>query len=625
MTIAQAGNRSAAGVTTAEVNLKLIWDLVSQIKVGNTGLAYVVDKRGQLIAHPDISLVLRNTDLSVLPQVQAALGTASDETPSHDLAGRRVLSTVATVPELGWFVFIELSLREALVPLFAALVRTGGLLLLGLAIALMAGLALARRMVVPIKALEVGAERIGAGDLDRRIDVSTGDELEALAWSFNDMAGRLKESRAELETRVSERTRELARSVEELTALGDVSQALNSTLDLSTVLTTIVAKAVQLSGADAGGIHEFDEARQVFQLTAIYGSNPELNAQINALAIGPGETPIGQATARRAPVQVPDLAEMAPSKSRDLLERGGFHALLVVPLLRGDRVLGGLVVRRKKAGRFDDSTVALLETFAANSVIALENARLFAELAEKSKQLEIASHHKSQFLANMSHELRTPLNAILGYTELIIDGIYDQVPSRTHNVLERVQFNGQHLLSLINDVLDISKIEAGEVALTVVDYDVSTIVQTVVAATESLASSKGLEIRTRIADQMPKGRGDERRLTQVFVNLVGNAIKFTDAGLVEIVATAADDRFELSVRDTGPGIPEDDRELIFKEFHQGDPSSTRTKGGSGLGLAIARRFVELHGGTIGLVSRSGEGSVFVVSLPIIVEAMGQAA
>jgi signal transduction histidine kinase len=262
---------------------------------------------------------------------------------------------------------------------------------------------------------------------------------------------------------------------------------------------------------------------------------------------------------------------------------------------------------------------------ATAEVLRIENTRLLnelrqrtAELEDKSRQLAEASQHKSQFLANMSHELRTPLNAILGYTELILDNIYGDTPEKMRGVLARIESNGRHLLGLINDVLDLSKIEAGQLVLALGDYSLRNVVHTVFSAVEPLAQEKKLALRVELAPDMPSGRGDERRIAQVLLNLVGNAIKFTDAGEVVVAASAANGSFNVSVRDTGPGISERDQAKLFQEFQQADNSTTRTKGGTGLGLAISKRIIEMHGGRIWLESREGQGATFAFTLPIIV-------
>jgi signal transduction histidine kinase len=624
MTLALTGTRRDAGVSVAEVNLKLIWDVVSQIKVGNRGQAYLVDAQGRLIAHPDISLVLRNTDLSRLAQVQAARAAGAGQSTEQlqvadDIQGRRVLTAYAHVSPLGWLVFVELPVAEAYAPLYSTIERSGILLMAALSFAFVAGLVLARRMVGPIQALRAGAARIGSGDLGQRISVKTGDELEALADQFNDMAGRLQESYADLEKKVELRTHELAQSVAELRALGEVSQAVNSTLDLTEVLDTIVTKAVQLSDTDAGAIYDYDETTSEFGLRSTYGMDEGLIAAIKERHVHIGDAGIGHAAAQRAPLQIADVNNEPATEVLDVVVRAGFRALLFVPLLGADRIVGALVVRRKRPGEFPKQTIDLLQTFAAQSVLAIQNARLFHEIEDKSRQLEVASQHKSQFLANMSHELRTPLNAILGYTELILDNIYGETPTKMRGVLERVQRNGKHLLGLINDVLDLSKIEAGQLTLALSDYSLKEVVHSVFAAVESLANEKKLALRVDVPNNLPVGRGDERRLTQVLLNLVGNAIKFTDQGEVAIKASAMNGAYTLSVCDTGPGISAADQAKIFEEFQQADSSATKKKGGTGLGLSIARRIIELHGGRIWVESEIGKGATFSINLPVKVE------
>jgi signal transduction histidine kinase/putative methionine-R-sulfoxide reductase with GAF domain len=601
---------------------------------------------------------------------------------------------------------------------------------------------------------------------------------------------------------LQERTHELTRSVAELRALGEVGQAVSSSLDIHSVLTSIVTHAVDLSQADAGTIYEFDEGAQVFVPRANYGIAEEMIEALRQSHIRLGETVVGQAGAKRIAVQIPDL-ESASGYPLPFVLKAGFRALLAVPLLTASHVVGALVVRRRIAGTFPQPvvdlvqafatqsviaiknaglfreideksraleelsrnqeqlsrlatalqepltlteqltrvlnaarqvvgldhlyiwtpspggdglivtagagltesdyrplvgvtipfaeagalaavyedgeprvfdqvnpvperyrlgppyseiaalrlkaflvspmiargrtvgvlsadnrltrapipahTVELLHSFAAQAAVAVENARLFQEIQDKGQQLELASRHKSQFLANMSHELRTPMNAVLGYTDLILDGIFGDVPEAIRDTLERVKSNGHHLLGLINDVLDLSRIEAGQLTLSLGDYAMGEVVHAVASAVESLAAGKKLALKAVVPVDLPPARGDERRLTQVLMNLVGNAIKFTDVGQVSIEARVADGSLLVAVSDTGPGISEADQQRIFEEFQQVDSSSTRKKGGSGLGLAISKRIVELHGGRLWVESTPGQGSTFYFTVPLRVE------
>jgi signal transduction histidine kinase len=376
---------------------------------------------------------------------------------------------------------------------------------------------------------------------------------------------------------------------------------------------------VELSGTDAGAIYVFDDRQQHFHLRATYGMDQGLVAALTDEGVGLDHPLVASAVAQREPVQVADLGGGDQPSVTELVRRAGYRALSIAPLMRPDDIVGLLVVRRKKPGLFPKETLDLLKTFADQSVLAIQNARLFSEIDEKSRQIEIESRHKSQFLANMSHELRTPLNATLGYTELILDHIYGETPARMRQVLERVQANGRHLLGLINDVLDLAKIEAGQLTLSVADYSLKEIVDGVFNAVEPLAVEKHLAFKTDVPARLPIGHGDERRIAQVLLNLVGNAIKFTDAGEVAIKASAANGSFTVAVSDSGPGISAADQARIFDEFQQADTSSTRTKGGTGLGLSIAKRIVEMHHGRIWVESTLGKGSTFFFTLPVAVD------
>jgi GAF domain-containing protein/anti-sigma regulatory factor (Ser/Thr protein kinase) len=405
----------------------------------------------------------------------------------------------------------------------------------------------------------------------------------------------------------------------DLTALGEVGRAVSSTLDLKGVLKAIVYRAVELSGTEAGLIFYFRKDTGRFELGETTGLDEQAIETYRRLDIGETETGLGEAIASRQPVQASDMTKRTSNPLRNAALEAGIRAALIVPLLSAEGPLGALVLQRRTLGEFPPAVISLMQSFADQSAIALENARLFDEIAQKSRELEIASAHKSRFVANMSHELRTPLAAMLGYAELMEEGIYEPLGEQSLAALARIRANGKHLLGLINTVLDIAKIESGQFTLNMAEYPIEGIVETVRAATESLAQNKKLALTTEVAKSLPLGLGDEQRLTQVLLNLVGNAIKFTDRGEVRVTADAVDGRFVVSVVDTGPGIPEHERTRIFEQFHQVDDSNTKAKGGTGLGLAIAKQIVEMHGGRIWVDSKVGEGSTFQMELPIRVE------
>jgi signal transduction histidine kinase/CheY-like chemotaxis protein len=640
MTLAIAGTRRDAGVSIAEVNLKLIWDVVSQIKVGERGHAYVVDAQGRLIAHPDISLVLRNTDMSKLAQVRVArAGTGGNpaETVQEaaNIDGREVLTAHAPVAPLGWLMFVDLPAQEAYAPLYEALKRLGLVLLAALGFAVLAGMFLARRMVGPIQALRTGAARLGSGDLSQRITINTGDELEALALQFNAMAGQLQESYAGLEQKVEERThelqtrsRELAQSVGELRALGEVTQAVNSTLDLATVLSTIVAKAVELSDTEAGSIYVVDPSTHEFQLRATHGMSDELIAELNRQGIDLSEKTFADAAAQKEPVQVADLKDAPPSPVLNILLRAGYRALLIVPLLGPEGLIGMLVIRRRAPGEFSQHTVDLLQTFAAQSVLAIQNANLFTEVEEKSRQLELASQHKSQFVASMSHELRTPLNAIIGLTEMMVTNAARFGTEKAQEPLKRVHRAGAHLLGLINQVLDLSKIEAGKLELSPETVTLAPLLEDVIGTARQLAEQNKNRLVLEAVENLGRLTVDAMRLRQILLNLLSNACKFTKQGEVALrVRRVVDGQnwIEMAVADTGIGMTPEQQAKLFEEFTQADSSTARRYGGTGLGLAITRKLARMMGGDVTVTSESGKGSVFTLRLPASAELPAKAA
>jgi len=961
--------RYGGGVTMVDVNLKFMGEVIRSIHVGKTGFAYVVDRLGRLIAHPDISLVLQKTDLSSLPQVKAALsqsGTADASLQrageARDLSGKSVLSAYARIDSLGWTVFVEQSVEEAYQPLYASLMRTGGLLAAGLLLSMIAGFVFARRMVEPIRALQEGADAIGAGDLGKRIAVRTGDELEALGERFNEMAGKLSASYAGLERKVEERTHELQNALERQTATSEVLRAISgSPTDTAPVFDTILNRVVGLGEADSavlflydgdvlratagvnlvvelfeklrdnpprpatwnptllaalerrtvhstdvldfpgfrsltGGemtrddpwrtvlavplmregmlvgviavwrkdvrpftdtqvelvstfadqaviaienVRLFNETKEALEqqtataeilraisaspsdvapvfetildsasrlcdgpLAAVfryehglvhlvahrnwtpsvieemkkdYPAPPSLklmsgrtilsgqlqhqedayadpeydhnvavaggwrrmvgvpikrgNRVLGAIAFGwptAGKSPERQvrlletfaeqaaiaienvrlfnetkealerqtataeilqvisgsptdvqpvfdSIARRAvqlcdslfanlfrydgeqlhfvashnviPQQLeimkgryPMPADLSQVSGRVVLrntivrmedaladatydhrfaEVGGWRRMLGVPMVREGRILGAIVVGWREAGPISTTHEALLKTFADQAAIAIENVRLFHEIDEKSRQLEIANKHKSDFLANMSHELRTPLNAIIGFSEVLIEKMFGEVNEKQLDYLHDIHASGRHLLSLINDILDLSKIEAGRMELDVSDVSVPDTLSSAMTLVRERAQNHAIELALDVDPKIDVIQADERKVKQVVLNLLSNAVKFTpDGGSIAVRATLDTDHVAVAVRDTGIGIAPEDQDAVFEEFKQVGRDYTKKAEGTGLGLALTRRIVELHGGRIWLESTPGEGSTFTFTLPL---------
>jgi GAF domain-containing protein len=414
------------------------------------------------------------------------------------------------------------------------------------------------------------------------------------------------------------RTADLTRSVEQLTALGEVGRAVSSTLDLETVLTTIVSRAVQLSGLDGGVVFEYDAADEAFVQRAATEIGGGLAEVRRATRIPKGEGVLGRTAVTLEPVQVPDITVPGAYQSRlrgNLIE-SGIRAVLAVPMVREGQLIGCLAVTRNQPGDFPADTIDLLRTFATQSALAIQNARLFQEIADKSRQLEAASQHKSEFLANMSHELRTPLNAIIGFSEVLAQGMFGAINDKQTEYLNDILESGRHLLSLINDILDLSKIEAGRMELEPAEFDLPQAIQNALTLVRERALRRGIALHHVIDDRVAEIRADERKIKQVLLNLLSNAIKFTpEGGRIEMRATPADGTIEVSVTDTGVGIAPEDQETVFEEFRQVGTADKKAEG-TGLGLALSRKFIELHGGRIWVTSQVGVGSTFTFTLPL---------
>jgi signal transduction histidine kinase len=962
MTIASRAGGEDAPVTVAEVNLKFIWDVVTRIKIGEKGKAYVVDEKGLLVADPDIGLVLRKTSMARLAHVQAAADVHGSDAPameSHDLQGVPVLTSVVAIEPLGWKVFAEQPWSDVTAKLDASLQRTALLLLAGLLISALAAWALARNRVRPIRILDEGARRIGAGDLRQQIDIRTGDELQALAEQFNAMTAQLRESYTGLERKVEERTAEVTQALEFQTAISDVLRVISeSPTDVAPVFEAIMDSAMHLFGVSIAAVFRYDgqlvhmigskgwsddalqdanrlypappnpemisgrvilsgqaqtiadtladsgydqttahvgdwrrmmaapllkdgavvgvlvmawdapgevrrneldllktfadqaviaienvrlisETREALEqqtatsevlqvigssvadtapvfekildscehlfdthhmgiftlrddgqlhigalrgitlaemknayprpvedtltglairehrvvqipdvanatdlppsVRAVYEnignhtvvtvamwwegkgigslsmlrqpprafSDKELallktfadqaviaiqnvrlfnetnealeqqtataevlqvisssptdvqpvfdaiaeramtlcEARIGAVTqfdgewlhlvafhgvtqqaadtmrgsfpLRPGrEAGTARAIAERAPIQIPDVLADPDYALKDEARRAGYRSNLAVPMVQDGEVVGSIVVCREQVGLFPDKQVKLLQTFADQAVIAVQNVHLFNEIRDKSHQLEIANQHKSEFLANMSHELRTPLNAIIGFSEVLLERMFGELNEKQDDYLKDIFTSGKHLLSLINDILDLSKIEAGRMELDLGDFDAAQALANAMTLVRERAQTHGIALSLEADDDIGEICADERKFKQILLNLLSNAVKFTsDGGSVALRARLVVKGIEVAVQDTGVGISAEDQLVVFDEFKQVGRHYTNKHEGTGLGLSLTRRFVELHGGTLSLHSEPGVGSTFTFTLP----------
>ena len=439
------------------------------------------------------------------------------------------------------------------------------------------------------------------------------DKQIALVKTFADQAVIAIEN-VRLFQEIQERTRELQLSLEEVGALSEVSRAVSSSLNLHEVLSRVAGHAVNLSKSDGCGIFEFNPVRHAFDVVASHNLSREFLESVQTTTIDLGNTTIGQAADRAQPIQVPDMTNAYGHPFRDFALKAGFLSVLTVPM-RGDGVTRGIVLLRRSPGSFDYRVVNLLTALASQSKVAIENARLFSEIEDKGRQIEAANRHKSEFLANMSHELRTPLNAIIGFSEVLLDPALRVTEEERTQFLTDVLSSGKHLLGLINEVLDLAKIEAGKMELQIDRALMQDVVEAVANTMRSLATKKGIQLRIDSDERLAPFSMDGARVKQVLLNLVGNAIKFTPEGGKIWIRTGVKNGFVcVEVADNGPGIAAEDQERIFLEFQQAGSEAGKPQG-TGLGLALAKKFVEMHGGKIWLESEVGKGSRFFFTLP----------
>ena len=454
----------------------------------------------------------------------------------------------------------------------------------------------------------------------RRMEVHPfSDKQIALLKTFADQAVIAIEN-VRLFQELQARTQELGRSVGELKALGEVGQAVSSTLDLETVLTRIASHAVQLTGAAAGAIYEYDEQLEEFHLRGSHQIEKEFVETLSENPIRLGAGPLGRAASTHEPVEVLDILderELRATRLRSVLRDLGYRSLLSVPLLREERILGGLTIYRRSPGSFPPEVINLLRTFATQSVLAIQNARLFREIEDKSRQIEAANRHKSEFLANMSHELRTPLNAIIGFSEVLQEKLFGDLNEKQAEYTDDILTSGRHLLSLINEILDLSKVEAGRMELETAAFDLPLAIDNARTFVRERAAKHGITVDIDIDERLGEYVGDERKIKQILLNLLSNAVKFTpEGGRIGINARQVNGSVEISVSDTGIGIAPEDQPKIFEEFRQVGADYSHKVEGTGLGLTLAKKFVELHGGRIWVESEPGKGSTFTFALPL---------
>jgi signal transduction histidine kinase/CheY-like chemotaxis protein len=462
----------------------------------------------------------------------------------------------------------------------------------------------------------VGDQVVGALNV-WRTEVAPFDEAgQELLSTFAEQAA-LALRHVELYSALESRSAELGRKVDQLEALAEVGEAISSTLVADEVLTTIVTHAVELSDTDGGSLMEFDEGTGLFRVRTAYGTSADVIDALRGAEIHIDRTWVGRAARTREVLQIPDLdAEPGPLDPHlAVLHGSGWRSLVAIPLVRPDRVVGALVVRRKSTGSFSDETCELLAAFASQSAVALTNARLYQQLEQQSVALAEASRHKSEFLASMSHELRTPLNAVIGFSEVLLERMFGDLNERQEDYLEDIHSAGRHLLALLGDILDLSKIEAGRMELDLTTFPIDDILVQALSLVRERAALHGIRLTLEAADGLGLVTADELRLKQVLLNLLSNAVKFTpDGGSIVVRAWRDAEEVDVTVTDTGIGIAPADQERIFDSFQQGERSASSSEG-TGLGLTLSRRIVELHGGRLWVTSTPGEGSTFGISVP----------
>jgi len=664
MTLSLAGTRRDTGVSIAQVNLKLIWDVVSKIKVGERGRAYVVDADGRLIAHPDISLVLRNTDMSKLAQVRSARTAGSGDAvqEAEDIAGNRVLTAYARVTPLGWLVFVETPVAEAYAPLYASIQRTGYVLLGALLLAFIAGMFLATRMVGPIQALRSGAARIGLGDLSQRISIKTGDEVEALADQFNDMAAKLQESYADLEQKVEDRTHELTQALDQQTATSEVLRVISSSPgELGPVFDAMLQNAVRICDAKFGSLWVREGYK--FRIVAIHGGSQEYRDFMfnEPLVLPDPQSGMGRVAATGKVLQIDDISTAPTFGMRAriaTIEIAKVRTLVAAPMLKDNEVVGIIAIYRQEVRPFTDKQIALVESFAAQAVIAIENTRLLRELHQRTEDLSqsldelrtaqdrLVQTEKlaslGQLTAGIAHEIKNPLNFVNNFSGVSVELINDlhevlsgvqaddkvraeiiELSDTLRDNMQKIVQHGKRADSIVKNMLLHSREGSGEHR----PVDINTIVEESLnlAYHGARAEKQGFNITLERSFDPAAGEVDlfPQEITRVLLNLISNgfyaAVKRKSQsanGDFEPVLAAATknlgDRVEIRIRDNGTGIPPEVKDKMFNPFFTTKPAGE----GTGLGLSISHDIiVKQHAGSIAVDTEPGQFTEFKIVLP----------
>ena len=458
-----------------------------------------------------------------------------------------------------------------------------------------------------------------------RTDVAPFDDRERKLLEEFAVQAAIVLRQVDLMRALESRGTELSDKVAQLEALREVDEVVGSSLDLDEVLERIVSNAVRLTNlgfgditlsTDGGSILEYDESTDSFHIRGKYGGSAKLLERLRAITIDRDATTlVGRAALADQPLQIPDLAAAERDEFLDIVFEDGWRSVLAVPMLGGDRMIGVLAIRRRGTGRFPPDVIELLETFASQSALAIVNARLYRELETQSRELVIASNHKSEFLASMSHELRTPLNAVIGFSEVLLERMFGEINDRQEEYLRDIWNSGRHLLELLNEILDLSKVEAGQMVLEPSTFHISNALDYTLAMVRERAAAHAIKISVHVADDVGEIVADELRFKQVVLNLLSNAVKFTlDGGSVSVRAYREGTDLVVTVTDSGIGVAAEDQEKIFESFQQGRRGPAKEEG-TGLGLTLSRRIVGLFGGRMWLESTVGVGSTFGFSIP----------